>query len=406
MRREDVRAEVGHIAAIEGVRGIAVLWVMAFHYVAVRGALDAGDPFVAALARFPVADLLVRNGYLGVDLFFLVSGFLLTLPWFAHAQAGLPAPSARGFYARRVRRIVPAYYVQLVLLFALVMPLLHGIRYWRHDLYVYAWNAVAHALFLHGTTPLTSGSLGVNGALWTLAVEAQYYLLVPLVAPAFVRAPRAMLVAAFVLAGAWHWGARHDLHALVALELALGRHWGWPEEVVRRLLAMQLPAYAAHFALGIVLGRAWLHGRERGIAPRAWVPGASAFAALALLALALVYGGENAPVLAMLALAALLFVAASAHGRPSRLLGAGPLALAGRVSYSAYLYHLPLLALLDLAFPVRTALAFPAFIALVLAVAWLSWRLVERPFLRHARVRDAPALEPLTLSASGSANRP
>jgi peptidoglycan/LPS O-acetylase OafA/YrhL len=69
---------------------------------------------------------------------------------------GQPAPSAREFYGRRVRRIVPAYYAQLVLLFAIVVPLLRGWDYWKSDLYVYLYNLVAHATFLHNTTPLSS----------------------------------------------------------------------------------------------------------------------------------------------------------------------------------------------------------------------------------------------------------
>lgn len=403
--REDVHAEVGHIATLDGVRGLAVLWVMLFHYVVVRGAA-VDDPYVAALARFPAADLLLRNGYLGVDLFFLVSGFLLTLPWFAHARAGRSPPSTRAFYARRIRRIVPAYYVQLAVLFALVMPLLHGLRYWRSDLYVYAWNAFAHALFLHGTTPLTSGSLGVNGALWTLAVEAQYYLLVPLVAPVFVRSPRAMLVLAFALAAAWQWGARHDLHALVAWELALGQHWGWPEDVVRRLLTMQLPGYLAHFALGILLGRAWLVERARGAATNRYARFALAFASLGLLAAALARGGENAPGLAMLALAALLFLAATARGLAARLLGRGALAFSGRVSYSAYLYHLPLLALLDRFDPGARLAALPLYLGIVLGVAWLSWRFVERPFLAPSAPPAERETDAIALSAPGSASPP
>jgi peptidoglycan/LPS O-acetylase OafA/YrhL len=98
-----------------------VAWVIAFHVYALRRTV--GDPWVASMASSPLEPV-VGAGYLGVDLFFLISGFLLALPWFLHAGEGRAAPSARAFYARRVRRIVPAYYVQLVFLFAVVLPLL------------------------------------------------------------------------------------------------------------------------------------------------------------------------------------------------------------------------------------------------------------------------------------------
>jgi len=382
--REGVRSEIGHIATLDGMRGLAVLSVVLFHYAVVREAAAFADPWIAALHRLRPLDVLVHNGYLGVDLFFLISGFLLALPWFAHAHAALPPPSTRAFYGRRMRRIVPAYYVQLALLFVLVMPLLHGWTYWRSDLYVDLLNALAHALFLHNTTPLTAGSLGVNGALWTLAVEAQYYLLLPLLAPLFVRAPRTMLVAACIVAALWQWGARHDLEPLVSAELALGAHWHWPEAVVRRLLLMQLPAYFAHFAIGIVLGRAWLARRAREGSPGMGVARivAGMLAAFALYAV-LAHGGarlgESMWIASTLPLALLLYLAASARSRLAlQLLGRGPLALAGRVSYSAYLYHLPLLALWNrYVAGLPAAASLPLFLAALLALSWLSWRYIE-----------------------------
>ena len=260
--REGVRAEAGYIPAIEGLRGIAVLWVMVFHYVVVRdGHFD--DPAIAAIAAVHPLNVIARNGYLGVDLFFLISGFLLTLPWFMRASRGAPPPSIREFYARRFWRIAPAYYVQLLVLFGIVLPLMKGITYWRADLYVIAANVIAHAGFVHNTTPLTSSSLNINGALWTLAVEAQYYALVPLAALAFLRWPATTLFAAFTAAVAWQLGARHGLDSLVAFERWLGTPWGWSEASIRQLLLTQLPSYLGHFAIGILAGRAWLACRER-----------------------------------------------------------------------------------------------------------------------------------------------
>jgi len=375
-----VRAAVGRIPALDGMRGIAVLWVIAFHYGALGDAHR--DPWLAAINAVPVIDAVVRNGYLGVDLFFLISGFLLVLPWFVRRDADLPPPGAGDFYVRRVRRIVPAYYVQLALLFLLFVPLLRGWDYWRKDLYVIAWNGIAHAGFLHTTSPLTSGTLGVNGALWTLAVEAHYYLLLPLLAPLFVRAPAVAAVGAFALAALWQAGARHDLDALVALQMRLGAHWGWPESIVRHLLLTQLPSYLGHFALGTVLGRVWLLWRGGAEPMLRWLP------VVALLALALLLHalgtreailGEQTWVATTLALGMLLLAAALARGRLARaVLDRGPLAFVGRVSYSAYLYHLPLLLLWQhYAVPVPAYLAAPLYLACVLCVAWLSWRFVE-----------------------------
>ncbi len=396
-----VREEIGTIATVDGVRGVAVLWVVAFHFVVVRSAAGIGDPWIAALARVPALDAIARQGYLGVDLFFLLSGFLLAAPWFVHARAGIAPPQAGGFYLRRVRRIVPAYYLQLVFLFALVLPLLHGRKYWRSDLYVDLWNAAAHALFLQNTSPLTSGSLGANGALWTLSVEAQFYLLLPLVMPCFVRATRRSLAAATALALAWQWGAAHGLQGWVRTELAWGAHWAWSEGDVREVLAIQLPAFAAHFALGIALAGAWVRSRD---APRRPLVRAG-LAVLAVALLAAQFTGrvplpqEHARMVPMLVLAVFLWLAVTAkEGAAARALGGGAFAFAGRVSYSTYLYHLPLLLLWDAyARGLGGWLALPAYLAALGAISWISWRQVERPFLEgrfgrgEERVRVSPS---------------
>lgn len=314
---EDVRSEVGYIAPVEGLRGIAVLLVIFFHYAVLReGRFD--DPWIAAIASVEAINRIVHHGYLGVDLFFVISGFLLALPWFVHAREGRAPPSVAGFYRRRFRRIAPAYYLQLAALFVAVLPLLHGAGYWRSDLYAYAWNAVAHGLFVHNLFPLTSASMGVNGALWTLGVEAQFYLLLPLAAPLFVRRPIVMLAASLAIAIAWRWLARDDF------------------------LRAQLPAYLGHFALGIVLGLAWLERRPRPTPfPRI----------------------------------------------PRLILGRGPLAFAGRVSYSAYLYHLPLLLLWNRYAGLPPALSLPLYLALLLTLSWISWRFVEQRFHPNMGVR-------------------
>jgi len=379
IRADGVRDEIGHIAGIDGLRGIAVLWVALFHFTVLRPA----DATTQALLQAP-GGALAAHGYLGVDLFFLVSGFLLAMPWFSHEAAGLARPSPARFYARRFWRIVPAYYVQLVVLFGVVLPLLHGATFWRSDLWVYLYNLVAHALFLHNTTPLSSGSMQVNGALWTLAVEAQFYAILPLAMPLVVRAPRLACAGCMAIAVAWRIAAQVDLAPLVSLEMQMGRPWGWPEPVVRYLLAHQLPSYLGHFALGILLGRAWLAGGLARVP--AFTLDVAAACAIVALDLFLAAGrsvvGELAWAVPMLAVAVPLAAAARAGTWTSRLLSRGPLAFVGRVSYSMYLYHLPLLLLLAPILPARSLLALPAYLAAAITVAFVSWRYVEQPWLR------------------------
>jgi peptidoglycan/LPS O-acetylase OafA/YrhL len=385
-----VRDEVGNIAPIEGLRGVAVLWVVAFHYVVVRSAAFAADPWLALVASSPAAEVIVRNGYLGVDLFFLITGFLLTLPWLRHADAGLPAPAAREFYIRRAHRILPAYYVQLVFLFLVCVPLLRGLAYWKSDLAYYLVNFGAHVTMLHYTTPVTSASLSLNGALWTLALEAQYYLLLPLLAPWIVRAPWRSALAMLAVAVAWHWLARHDLAALVGLEMAIGAPWSLPEATIRHLIETQLPAYLGHFAAGILAGRAWLRWRDRApgaAASAGWLAAAVAglFVLYRMHAPGGVWLGDFNWVLIPLSMGTVMLALVSsgiAIARP--LLANAPLAFVGRISYSVYLYHLPMLLLWNKFAPQDLGrLSLPIYLAIVLAVAWASWRYVEVPNMRR-----------------------
>jgi peptidoglycan/LPS O-acetylase OafA/YrhL len=390
-----VRAEIGDIPAIEGLRGVAVAWVVLFHYFVVRGT-QAGDPWNAFVASHRALGIFVGNGYLGVDLFFLITGFLLVLPWERHRRLGMPPPSARAFYVRRLRRIVPAYYVQLVLLFFVFLPLLWSPGAWRADTAYLATHLAAHATFLHYMTPVTSGSLNINGALWTLALEAQYYALLPLFAAALVRAPVRWIVALVAIAAAWRLDASHDLAPLVAFEMRMGAPWGVPENAVRHLLATQLPGYLAHFALGIGLGLAWIDARERGVTRRTRI--ASVLVASAAFALfAVSYGGwlPGDPAWAWLAtvalFAAVLQLALIAAPRVGNaVLGSTVLRAVGRVSFSVYLYHLPVIYLWNKGHVLEgSVLSMPACLVAIAAISLASYRWVERPFLRR-RSRPAP----------------
>jgi peptidoglycan/LPS O-acetylase OafA/YrhL len=384
---EGVRTEIGQIPAIEGLRGVAVLSVVLFHYITVRGGMP-NDPWVNVFTASQVLENIVRHGWLGLELFFLLTGFLLTLTWFKHAAEGRGRPSTREFWRRRVRRIVPAYYVQLVILFFVVLPLLLGTHFWAQHTQVAVVNLLAHLSFLQYTSPVTSASLTINGALWTLSLEAQYYLVLPLLAPFFVWRPVLATVLFVLLAVAWRYAAMHDLAPLVALEMHLGSLWEIPESKIRNLIATQLPGYMGHFALGIFAGYAWMRAAALGANRRRDILAAVA----CVLVLGLLYWteikgpeilGEFNWLLSLGCLAAILV--ASVSLRPAWgevLLGNRPLRFFGRVSYSMYLYHIPLVLLMHVRIPSQdTWLAFPAYFAVLVGVSCISYRYVELPYM-------------------------
>ena len=325
----------GHLSTLDAVRALAALGIVLFHYRAVR---TPGDPAIAGLQAWPALDSLIAHAYLGVDVFFALSGFLLVQPWVRPAPGGTPAPDWRRFYARRARRIVPAYYLQLVFLFAVAAPLLLGPAFLAAHAGSVAYNVVAHVTFLHYTTPLSAGSFGLNGALWTMTLEAEFYLLLPWIARPFARHPARWTLAAIALTVAWRWLAHHDLDPLVAWLLALGAEWSVPEAAVRELVATQLPGYAAQFAVGMALGTLWARGRACATEP-AGTP--------------------------------------AAFGRFLRA--------AGHASYPAFLWHLPILLFWNrLRVLDGEAASMPAYLLVVAVVAALSYRWVERPFLARS----------------------
>ena len=392
---ESVRARVGQIDVIEALRAVAVTWVVLFHYFVVREAHPIADPWNAWFAASAPLHAVVRNGPLGVDLFFLITGFLLVLPWARHAVDGLPPPRVRDFYVRRIRRIVPAYYVQLLVLFVVFLPLLQGVHHGWANRGLIAFNALAHASFLHYTTPLSSASLSLNGALWSLTLEAQFYLLLPLLAPVFVRAPLVCLAALIALAGGWRWLAIHDLDGLVAMQMALGSHWSVPEATIRHLVLTQLPGYLGHFGAGMAIGLWWWRRRDQAASRGeglAWL----LLAGLGLGALYWMFGtglGERLGHFAfwlasILGLSALVLGSLGGGIAAARLVAHPPVLFIGRTSYSIYLYHVPMLLawnhfhVLD-----ASAWSLPAYLAAVLLAGWLSYTFVERPFLARGAGR-------------------
>lgn len=120
----------------------------------------------------------VRAGYMFVDLMLLLSGFLLYLPY-----ANKKECSAKEFYIRRGLRILPSYWLCLLVMlgFALFQYGFSDVRTWK--------DLLAHLSFTHNFFQFSYTQTRMNVVLWTLAVEVQFYLLVPLLAPLFRKKP-------------------------------------------------------------------------------------------------------------------------------------------------------------------------------------------------------------------------
>ncbi len=356
---------------LDGVRGAAILPVMVYHFWGLGATpLGAADRAVWRV---------VGAGWVGVDLFFVLSGFLIT--GILLDARGSPR-YFRDFYARRVLRIFPLYYAALV---ALTVVGLAVALLTRHPALVptlWCWLYVTNVAvaFLPGA----EGPYYV-GHFWSLAVEEQFYLVWPLVARRL--GPRR-------LADACLWILATALALRVGL--ALG---GAPPMAAYVLTPTRLDALAMGGLLACWArdgsGRAAAAGRLA--APAFWVAAAVFVGAMVLQRSPRAEGpwvltlGLTA---AAAASAALIqhAVGAAPQGRVAAALRAPWLVRLGALSYGLYVVHYPVhhlltrvlagreFAVLGSAIPfaaARTALG----VAITYGLAWLSWNLLERRFL-------------------------
>jgi peptidoglycan/LPS O-acetylase OafA/YrhL len=330
---------------IDGLRAIAVLGVILGH---------AGVPFL-------------RAGYLGVDVFFVISGYLITTILRHDLESGR-LRMAR-FYERRARRILPA----LVLVSAACVPF--ALLLLLPDfLQNFGQSLVATMLFSNNILlALTSGYWELESGYkpllhtWSLGVEEQFYFAFPL-----------------LLAAVWRFGRRAQVGLIVVLGLvSFGfAEYGWRTHP------------AASFYLPT--SRAWelMAGCAIAYVPiraRRWDNLAAFLALLAVIAPMVVFD-ENIPSPSLYSAVAVLGAAGIVlFSRPgtlaSAILSVRPVVFVGLISYSAYLWHQPLFAFAraaSFAPPGAGRMAALSILTLVLAAA--SWRWVEVPFRNSAAV--------------------
>lgn len=374
---ESSRPEPGYLAGLDGIRGIAILLVLLYHSAPVVG--------IRPSALGPLLPV-VRMGWAGVDIFFALSGFLITTLLLREEQR-FGRFSLKRFYARRALRILPPFYFCLLLFFGV---------FGRFDLFtsvglprvlgeVSPWTPVAVASFLTNYAIAYWEPVSLGGAIhifWSLCVEEHFYLAWPL-ALTLLRSPRSRLGVAVLLC-----------IAVCALRLVA---------TTLRLDAPGVVHIVTHYRLDSILWGAVVALLRPRLAEYPW--GRRALLAAAWAAtLALVATGSlsSSPTplghslgLSLLALASglsvLEVVEAGARSPVVRILELAPLAAVGRVSYEMYLLHSPAL---DLGRTLllrggpgeHTLLRFLGFAFLLAALAWaFAWaahEAVGRPALR------------------------
>lgn len=348
------RTTTGHwLPEIDGLRLIAIGSVLLFH---VQGQLKhhyaPGVPHTW-LTRA------VGFGNRGVPLFFVLSGFILSLPFARSRLFAVPAPSLRRYFLRRVTRLEPPYLLNLALVAA--GAALFDRQAWRALLP----HLIASAAYLHYAVFRTPST--VNSVAWSLEVEVQFYLIAPLLAMVFAlrRAlPRRAILLFAMAASAW-------------LQIAF------------RLSQFTLAGDLEYFLAGLLLADLYLTTPDARVSP------SSRNALWDLLALAgwpaffLLPDRLTSLWLPPLALA--LCLCGFRGGITSRILRTPAIAVMGGMCYTIYLWHAPVLTVIDRILRNRTPalaqLSYPTFFliealiktAAVALVCLPLFALIERP---------------------------
>jgi peptidoglycan/LPS O-acetylase OafA/YrhL len=370
------------LAFIDGLRGVAMLSVLAYHCWV--HTIRAPVPLALGHRHLDLTAPL-HLGYLGVNLFLVLSGFCLTYPLARNGTGGMSL-DLRRFFRRRVWRILPPYYVALVL-FAL-LPLLERTLPGAADadplgvIPVTTGQLVSHLLMVHNFSLAWMGA--INASFWTLALEWQLYLLFPLFVWGFRR-----------------WGAGRTLATVLAITLAY-RWWVYVTQDTSRLevgyiYAYALPGRMFEFVLGMAAAVSVAGLRQP---PKAvWIR-RYGFSALLLGGLGIYISHRWSPFAPVadvtwgLAFFCLVMYGASRSAHGGGWLDCRPLVSLGLISYSVYLIHEPLitrsyafLTELGLGRLWMLLLYELVFAPLLIGIGWLFFRAVEAHFL-SARPRS------------------
>jgi peptidoglycan/LPS O-acetylase OafA/YrhL len=346
---------------IDGLRAVAVIPVVLFH------------------AGFEI----FSGGYVGVDVFFVISGYLITSIIISELEQG--EFSIVRFYERRARRILPAlFFVMLVCIpFAWIWMTPSQIEDFGRSLV--AVSLFASNILFWSKIDYFAPAAEQNPLLhtWSLAVEEQYYMLFPL-----------------LLLLAWRFGRPRVLYMIAAIAVVslLLCEWGWRHTPVANFYLAPTRAWEL---LAGSLCAFMQFGKEQ---KRNDVLAALG---LGLIVFAILVFDASTPFPSLYALApvggtALIILFGASGTWTARLLSLRPIVGIGLISYSIYLWHQPLFAFARIYNPhTPSQLTMLCLAALSLVLAYFSWQYIEKPFRRKQR-RLLPS-RPLMLHASTTA---
>lgn len=347
------------MAEIDGLRFLAIAAVFYFHVHEWFRQFGSGPGLVPNTSdNF---SQFLRHGYWGVQLFFVLSGFILGYPFARHYLQGKKKPTLKAFFLRRVTRLEPPYIVAMVICLVLAAIRLPGARsvLARHFL---AGLAYAHGLVFHTMN-------NVNGVAWSLEVEIQFYILVPFLAYMFgLKNPvaRRTLLTALVAVGTF---LRPVLIAKVP----------W--------IHLTLLAQFQYFLLGLLVADLYVTG-DLKLSPKVW--DALGIGGLALLCATGAMTSIDQPYIPLMAVPLMFLIMLGALWGDAfkRVLSIGWVSIIGGMCYSIYLLHHPIQDLVlratgrisfSSSYPVNFAIQSTLTAVATIAVCSVFFLLVEKP---------------------------
>ncbi|MEZ5813212.1 MAG: acyltransferase [Alphaproteobacteria bacterium] len=379
------------IAVLDGLRALAILLVLLRHSIKPFWS-DLSDPYIP-LGPIDLGAIFI-NGWMGVDLFFVLSGFLISSHLLQGLGKGRPlGPVLRSYIPRRFFRIAPVYYFVLALAVFGLFPFYPYPQSYENIV----WRVLYHLIFMQDYWPSD-----IVVVFWSLAIEIKFYVLAPFLIYGLLKlkniaAQAALLVALVISQPLLRAGFAPDAQGFEAYF-----------ETVRTSFHFCLDG----LLLGMLAALLWNHERLRAILSRP-VPASALFFGGALLVLGLaasgplvdleVSGFDKSWLVTVISCgftAMLLGLLGGAFGH--RLFCARGLTFIALISYSLYLVHLPLLYLAEIAtrrFVDLDALSegvayvfyLPVFMALCVFVSTALYVFIEKPFINWSKKKFSPA---------------
>lgn len=191
---EGSNIDIFHIDVLDGIRALAVIIVVWFHFWQQCWIMPIIQTPSLSFLRINSINLdwLPRTGYIMVTMMIFISGFCLYLPYARHTLCGEKLPSTKNFFRKRVARIIPSY------LLCIVIVLIYNIFTGAYVSNTFVLNGesgfilkdlLTHLTFTFNLSPQVSANTLLNGVLWTVALEVQFYIIFPFIQSCFRKRP-------------------------------------------------------------------------------------------------------------------------------------------------------------------------------------------------------------------------